>query len=50
MDDELRQLGRAPVRIASVPEKELCQVAELRHGKVGRERGLLAFFSDDADA
>jgi hypothetical protein len=25
-------------------------MAELRHGKVGRERGLLALFADDADA
>ncbi len=50
MDDELRQLCRAPVRVAAVPQEELREVAELRHGKVRCERGLLAFFADDTDA
>ena len=50
MDDKLRQLGRASVRVASVPEEELRKVTELRHGKVCRERGLLAFLTDDTDA
>jgi hypothetical protein len=49
VDDELRQFGRASVRVAPVPEKQLGQVAELHHGKVGREGRLLALFADDAD-
>jgi hypothetical protein len=49
VDDELRQFSRASVRVAPVPEKQLCQVAELRHGKVGCEGRLLALFPDDAD-
>ena len=49
MDDELRQFSRASVRVASVPEKQLGQVAELRHGKVGCEGRLLALFADDSD-
>ena len=49
MDDKLRQFCRAPVRVAAVPEEELREVAELRHGKIGRERGLLALFADDTD-
>jgi hypothetical protein len=50
VDHKLRQLGGAPVRVAPVPEEELRQVAELRHGKVGRERSLFAFLADDTDA
>jgi len=48
VNNKLRQLGRAPVRVAAVPEKKFGQVAELRHGKIRREGGLLALFSDDA--
>ncbi len=50
MDDELCQFGRASVRVASVPEEQLGQMAELGHGKVGGERGLLPFLTDDTDA
>ena len=49
VDDELRQFSRASIRVASVPEKQLGQVAELRYGKVGREGRLLALFANDAD-
>ena len=50
VDDELRELGRAAVRVASVPKQEFGEVAELDDGKVGGERGLFAFFAYDADA
>jgi hypothetical protein len=49
VDDKLRQFSRASVRVASMPEKQFCQVAELRHGKVGCKGRLLALFADDAD-
>ena len=50
VDDELCELGRAAVRVASVPKQEFGEVAELDDGKVGGERGLFAFFAYDADA
>lgn len=49
VDDELGQLGAALVRVAPVPDEEFGQVVELRDAEVGGERGLAAFFSDDAD-
>lgn len=49
MDDELRELGGSLVAVATVPNEEFYQVAELFDGEVGGERGLTAFFSDDAD-
>jgi hypothetical protein len=48
VNDKLGQRGRAPVRVAAMLE-EFRQVAKLRHGKVRRKGGLLAFFSDNAD-
>ena len=49
MDDELRKLGRAAVRVAAVPKQKLGEEAELRHGEVGGERCLLALLPDDTD-
>lgn len=49
MDDKLRELGRASVRVAAVPEQELGEVAELRHGEVSCKRGLFALLSNNAD-
>ena len=50
MNNELRELRAAAVRVAAVPEQELREEAELRDGKVGGERGLFAFLAYDADA
>lgn len=50
MDDELRQLGGALVRVSTVPEEELGEVRKLVDGEVGRQGGLLAFLANDADA
>ena len=50
MDDELRQLRGAAVRVAAVPQEQLGEEAELRDREVRSERGLLSFFPDDADA
>lgn len=50
VDHELREFGAALVAVPAVPDEQFRQVAELRHGKVSREAGLLSFLSDDADA
>lgn len=33
-----------------MPAKQLAEVAELENGEVGCQRGLFAFFADDANA
>jgi len=50
VDDELGEFGGPLVRVAAMPDKEFDQVAELLNAEVGGERGLAAFFADDADA
>ena len=50
MNDKLAQLRRPLVRVPSMPNKQLDKVAELLDAEVRRERGLAAFFADDADA
>ena len=50
VDDELRELGRAAVRVAAVPEEELREEAELRDGEVGGEGRLFALLADDTNA
>jgi hypothetical protein len=49
VNDKLRKLGRAPVRVAAMPKEELSEVAELRYGKIGRKRSLFAFFANDTN-
>ena len=50
VDDELAEFGAAFVRVAAVPDEQFGQVVELGDAEVGGERGLSAFFADDADA
>lgn len=50
MNDKLAQLRRPLIRVPSMPNKQLDKVAELLDAEVSRERGLAAFFADDADA
>jgi len=37
MDNELSELGRAPVRVSAVPHQEFGQMAELYDGKISGE-------------
>lgn len=50
MYHELGQLRRALVRVATVPQQELGEKAELVDGKVGSQRGLFALLADDPDS
>ena len=50
MDDKLGELGRPLVRVATMPNEELGQVAELVDRKVGRKRGLASLLPNDPDA
>ena len=50
MNDKLRELRRALIRIAAVPDEQFGQVAELVNREVGRERRLASFLADDSDA
>jgi hypothetical protein len=50
VDDELAQLRAPFVAVAAVPHEQFDEVAELLDAEVGGERGLAAFFANDADA
>lgn len=50
MDDKLRELGRALVRVATVPDQKLGDERELGDRKIGCERSLFALLSDDAES
>ena len=49
MDDELRELRGAAIRVTTMPKEELRQVAELRDGEIRSKRGLLALLPNNAD-
>lgn len=49
MDDELSELCTALVRVATVPDEQFCQVAELIDREVCCERSLSTFFPDNTN-
>jgi hypothetical protein len=50
VNDELAQLRRALVRVPSMPQKQLREVAELVDREISRKRRLFALLADDPDA
>lgn len=50
VNDELGENGGGFVRLATVPENQFFQVAELVDRKVGSKSCLHAFFTNDTDA
>lgn len=50
MNDELGQFSRSFIRVAPMPDQELCQMAKLRDGEIRCKGSLLSLLAYNPDA